>query len=149
MDRDQARGRGYEAAGDQLGWAAPIFVADTDERPLEAAGGGAESLFNQYLANPWEMLLPPGYMSLPSMKRTLAMRKAYGTRARGQTIEELAANGTVVVGSPATVRARITRMRERTGFDILVCMLQFGVMADDLVKRDMEMFAAEGMPYFR
>jgi alkanesulfonate monooxygenase SsuD/methylene tetrahydromethanopterin reductase-like flavin-dependent oxidoreductase (luciferase family) len=95
------------------------------------------------------MLLPPGYMSLASMKRTLAMRKAYGTRARNQTIEELAANGTVVVGSPATVRARITRMHERTGFNILVCMLQFGVMADDLVKRNMEMFATEVMPHFR
>ena len=30
-----------------------------------------------------------------------------------------------------------------------VCMLQFGVMADDLAKRNMEMFAAEVMPYFR
>src|SRR5260370_17426682 len=131
MDRDQARGRGYEAAGDQLGWAAPIFVADTDERPLEAARAGAESLFNQYLANPWEMLLPPGYMSLPSMKRTLAMRKAYGTRARGHTIEELAANGTVVVGSPATVRARLTRIRERTGFYILLSLLHFGFIVSD------------------
>src|SRR5260370_39849283 len=108
--RDQARDLGYDAAGDQLGWAAPIYVADTDERALEEARAGAESLFNQYLANPWEMLLPPGYMSLASMKRTLAMRKAYGTRARSQTIEELAANGTVVVGSPATARERITRM---------------------------------------
>jgi alkanesulfonate monooxygenase SsuD/methylene tetrahydromethanopterin reductase-like flavin-dependent oxidoreductase (luciferase family) len=88
-------------------------------------------------------------MSLASMKRTLATRKAYGTGARNQTIEDLAANGTVVVGSPATVRARITRMRERTGFNILVCMLQFGVMTDDLAKRNMEMFAAEVMPHFR
>jgi alkanesulfonate monooxygenase SsuD/methylene tetrahydromethanopterin reductase-like flavin-dependent oxidoreductase (luciferase family) len=54
-----------------------------------------------------------------------------------------------VVGSPKTVRERIARMRERTGFDILVSMLQFGVMPDDLVKRNMEMFAAEVMPYFR
>jgi hypothetical protein len=30
-----------------------------------------------------------------------------------------------------------------------VCMLQFGVMPDDLVKRNMEMFAAEVMPHFR
>ena len=149
MYRDQARELGYEAAGDQLGWAAPIYVADTDERALEEARAGAESLFNQYLANPWEMLLPPGYMSLPSMKRTLAMRKAYGTRVRNQTIEELAANGTVVVGSPKTVRERIARMRDRTGFNILVCMLQFGVMPDDLVKRNMETFAAEVMPHFR
>src|SRR5262249_54719689 len=48
MYRDQARELGYEAAGDQLGWAAPLYVADTDERALEEARAGAESLFNQY-----------------------------------------------------------------------------------------------------
>jgi len=52
MYRDQARELGYEAAGDQLGWAAPLYVADTDERALEEARAGAESLFNHYLANP-------------------------------------------------------------------------------------------------
>jgi hypothetical protein len=46
-------------------------------------------------------------------------------------------------------RVALDRMRERAGFDILVCMLQFGVMADDLVKRNMEMFAADVMPHFR
>ena len=35
---------------------------------------------------------------------------------------------TVVVGSPQTVREHIARMRERTGFNILVFILQFGVM---------------------
>ncbi|HKD28701.1 MAG TPA: hypothetical protein VKC66_22700 [Xanthobacteraceae bacterium] len=98
MYRDQTRELGCEAAGDQLRRAAPINVADTDERALEE--GAPESLFNQYLANPWEMLLPPGYMSLASMKRTLAMREAYGTRAHYQIIEELAPSGTVVLGSP-------------------------------------------------
>jgi alkanesulfonate monooxygenase SsuD/methylene tetrahydromethanopterin reductase-like flavin-dependent oxidoreductase (luciferase family) len=149
MYRDQARQLGYEAAGDQLGWAAPIYVADTDERAMAEARAGAETLFNEYLHNPWEMLLPPGYMSLESMKRTMQMRKALGSRARNLTIEELAGNGTVMVGSPKTVRERIARMRERTGLDILVSMLQFGVMPDDLVKRNMEMFAAEVMPHFR
>ena len=73
--RSETPGGGCEAAGDQLGWAASIYVADTD--------------------------------------------------------------------------ARIACMRERTGLNILVSMLQFGVMPDDLVKRNMEMFAAEVMPHFR
>jgi alkanesulfonate monooxygenase SsuD/methylene tetrahydromethanopterin reductase-like flavin-dependent oxidoreductase (luciferase family) len=95
------------------------------------------------------MLLPPGYMSLASMKRTMAMRKSLGSGARSQSIEELAASGTVVVGSPQTVRDRLARMRERTGLDIVVSMLQFGVMPDELAKRNMEMFASEVMPHFR
>jgi alkanesulfonate monooxygenase SsuD/methylene tetrahydromethanopterin reductase-like flavin-dependent oxidoreductase (luciferase family) len=150
MYRDQARDFGYEAEAGQLGWAAPIYVAETDERAIEEARAGAESLFNQYLAMPWEMLLPPGYMSLESMKRTMAMRaKSLGAKPGSLTIEDLVASGTVVAGSPQTVRDRIARMKERTGLGILVCMLQFGVMGDELAKRNMAMFASEVMPHFR
>jgi alkanesulfonate monooxygenase SsuD/methylene tetrahydromethanopterin reductase-like flavin-dependent oxidoreductase (luciferase family) len=149
MYRDQARAFGYEASGDQLGWAAPIYVAETDERAKAEAKAGVESLFNDYLHNPWEMLLPPGYMSLSSMKNTMKMRKALGTRARNMTIDELMESGTVVVGSPETVREKIERMRERTGLSIVVAMLQFGVLTNELTKRNMEMFATEVMPKLR
>jgi alkanesulfonate monooxygenase SsuD/methylene tetrahydromethanopterin reductase-like flavin-dependent oxidoreductase (luciferase family) len=149
MYREQARKFGYEAAGGQLGWAVPIYVADTDERARAEAKAGIESLFNDYLPNPWEMLLPPGYMSHASLKRTMQMRKALGSRPRNQTIDELAQSGTVVVGSPRTVRERIERMRETTGLDNVITMLQFGVLPDDLTQRNMEMFAAEVMPHLR
>jgi alkanesulfonate monooxygenase SsuD/methylene tetrahydromethanopterin reductase-like flavin-dependent oxidoreductase (luciferase family) len=148
MYREQAREIGYEASGDQLGWAAPIYVADTDERARDEAKAGIESLFNEYLSNPWEMLLPPGYMSMASLKRTMAMRKHLGTRGR-MTIDELIASGTVIVGSPQTVRERIERVREATGVNRLVTMLQFGVLPNDLTRRNMEMFASEVMPKLR
>ncbi|HEY1545870.1 MAG TPA: LLM class flavin-dependent oxidoreductase [Xanthobacteraceae bacterium] len=148
MYRDQARQYGYEASGDQLGWAVPLYVADTDERARAEAKEGLESLFNDFLAVPWEMLLPPGYMSLASMKNTMKMRKALGTRAR-MTAEELIENGTAIVGSPKTVRAQIERQRDATGANNLVTMLQFGVLSDALTKRNMEMFAAEVMPHLR
>jgi alkanesulfonate monooxygenase SsuD/methylene tetrahydromethanopterin reductase-like flavin-dependent oxidoreductase (luciferase family) len=147
--REQARAFGYEASGDQLGWAAPIYVAETDERAKAEAKAGVETLFNEYLHNPWEMLLPPGYMSLSSMKSTMKMRKSLGSRPRDMTIDELAASGTVVIGSPKTVRAQIERMREATGFNILVALLQFGVLPDDLARRNMALFAAEVMPHLR
>jgi len=149
MYRDSARAFGYEASGDQLGWAAPIYVAESDERAKAEAKAGIESLFNQYLHNPWEMLLPPGYMSLSSMKNTMKMRKALGTRNRDLTIDELMESGTVVVGSTQTVRNRIEQMREKTGLSIVVAMLQFGVLNDEQTKRNMELFAAEVMPKLR
>ena len=37
MYRDQAKDFGYEASGEQLGWAAPIYVAETQERAREEA----------------------------------------------------------------------------------------------------------------
>src|SRR5882757_690730 len=148
MYREQARQFGYEASGDQLGWASPVYVADTDERARDEARAGIETLFNDFLAVPWEMLLPPGYMSLPSMKNTIKMRKALGSRAR-HSMEQLIESGTVVVGSPRTVRDQLSRLRDATGADNLVTMLQFGVLPDDLTKRNMEMFASEVMPHLR
>jgi alkanesulfonate monooxygenase SsuD/methylene tetrahydromethanopterin reductase-like flavin-dependent oxidoreductase (luciferase family) len=147
--REQARQQGYEASGDQLGWAAPIYVADTDEQAREEARAPAESLFNDYLSNPWEMLLPPGYTSLSSTKNTIRVRKALGLGTRRLTIDDLVGSGTVVAGSPRTVREAIERMRDATGFNVLVAMLQFGVMNDELTRRNMERFAADVMPHFR
>ena len=37
MYREQARELGYEADGSQLGWAVPVYVADTDERARREA----------------------------------------------------------------------------------------------------------------
>ena len=149
MYREEARRHGYEADGNQLGWAVPIYVADSDERARAEAARAIESLFNDYLNNPWEMLLPPGYMSLSSMQRTMKVRRSLGTQAQRQTIDDLMTSGTAIIGSPKTVRERIKRVREATGFNRLVTMLQFGVLPDELTRRNMEMFAAEVMPHLR
>ena len=134
--REAAQAHGYAASGGQLGWAAPIYVADTDERAREEAKAGIKSLFNNFLSMPWEMLLPPGYTSNTSMKATMKLRPALGAWPRKQTIDELIASGTIVVGNPATVRERIERVREQTGFDILISLLQFGVLPDHLARRE-------------
>ena len=139
---------GYEASPDQIGWASPVYVADSDERARAEAKAGIETLFNDFLATPFQMLLPPGYMSLSSMKNTMRLRKALGARAR-LSIDELIENGTVVVGSPRTVRDQLARLRDETGANKLVTMLQFGVLSDKLTRRNMEMFTSEVMPHLR
>jgi alkanesulfonate monooxygenase SsuD/methylene tetrahydromethanopterin reductase-like flavin-dependent oxidoreductase (luciferase family) len=149
MYREAARAHGYTASGRQLGWATPIYVAESDERARDEAKAGIETLFNNFLSMPWEMLLPPGYTSNASMKATMKLRPALGAWPRRQTIDELIASGTIVVGSAATVREQIERVRELTGFDILIALLQFGVLPDHLARRNMEMFAGEVMPKLR
>ena len=146
--REQAKQYGYEASPDQIGWASPVYVADTDERAREEAKAGIESLFNDFLAVPFQMLLPPGYMSLPSMKNTMRMRKALGAHKR-LTIDELMETGTVVLGNPQTVRDQLSRLRDATSAGKLMTMLQFGVLSDELTRRNMEMFASEVMPHLR
>jgi len=145
--RDKAHEYGYEAASGQLGWACPIYVADTDERARAEGGYAVETLFNDFLRQTFEMLMPPGYTSMASMKNFIANRRALGG-ARA-TAAGLIDSGTALIGSPKTVLAGIEKMRERTGFGILVALLQFGVLNDELTRRNMEMFAAEVMPKLR
>jgi alkanesulfonate monooxygenase SsuD/methylene tetrahydromethanopterin reductase-like flavin-dependent oxidoreductase (luciferase family) len=146
--RDQARKFGYEASADQLGWAFPVYVAETDERAREEASRPLETLFNHYLRLPWEMLLPPGYTSVGSLKKTMQLRQALGGRA-AISAADLIASGTALVGNPATVRAKIEAMRERTGFGIMIGLFQFGILSDQLATRNIEMFASEVMPHLR
>ena len=40
-------------------------------------------------------------------------------------------------------------MREKTGFNILIGMFQFGVLTDELARRSIDLFAAEVMPHLR
>jgi hypothetical protein len=40
-------------------------------------------------------------------------------------------------------------MHELTGFGILVALLQFGILSDDLTRRNMDLFASDVMPRLR
>ncbi|WP_325170158.1 LLM class flavin-dependent oxidoreductase [Noviherbaspirillum pedocola] len=145
--REQTKKYGYEADESQLGWAAPVYVADTEERAKEEARAGLESLFNDYLTLPVEMLLPPGYTSAASMKKMMGARAGIGMER--QSLEKLIALGTVVVGTPKSVLEQIEQVREKTRFGTFVSMLQFGTLPDELARRNTELFAAEVMPELR
>jgi len=47
-----------------------------------------------------------------------------------------------VIGSPRTVLEKIERVREQTGLENLIVMPQFGIIPDELAKRNMELFAS-------
>jgi predicted nucleotide-binding protein (sugar kinase/HSP70/actin superfamily) len=40
-------------------------------------------------------------------------------------------------------------MRDKTGLENIIAMMQFGVMPDHLATRSMELFASEVIPHFR
>ena len=43
----------------------------------------------------------------------------------------------------------VKQLRDKTGADNLVTMLQVGVLPDDLTRRNMELFASEVMPHLK
>jgi hypothetical protein len=96
---------------------------------------------------PPEMLLPPGYISLASMKGILAAKK--GISAGPRTIDEVIDQGIFLCGSAATLRERIEKYQKEIGFGYLLPQMQFGTLPHDLVTKSTEIFAKEIIPYFR
>ena len=84
MYRDEAEKAGYAASPDQLAWSNTIYVAETDEKAMREAKPHLEALVNRFLKMPIEMLLPPGYSNIESMKRMRAA-KVTGKTSRSRT----------------------------------------------------------------
>ncbi|MDE0058570.1 MAG: hypothetical protein OXP07_10640, partial [Defluviicoccus sp.] len=93
--------------------------------------------------NPPEMLLPPGYTSIASLKN---VRKHKSSLSRSQTVESLIEDEVVVIGSPDTVREKLLDCQRRVALGNLLALCQFGTLPADLTRRNMEKFAAEVMP---
>jgi alkanesulfonate monooxygenase SsuD/methylene tetrahydromethanopterin reductase-like flavin-dependent oxidoreductase (luciferase family) len=142
--QDAADQFGYEASGDQLGWAVPIYVAETDEIAKREAKAHIEALFNDFLSTPLEMLFPPGYTSIASLATNLAGRQ--GMILEKQTLESLMEKGTFVVGSADTVARKIKEAHAVSGFNKLVMMFQFATLPNELARKNLQLFAEEVMP---
>jgi len=145
MYRDEAEKAGYEAQPDQLAWSNTIYVAETDEKAIREAKPHMEALANRLLKMPVDMLLPPGYTNLESMKR-IRSAKIVG---KPQTIEDLVKSGVVIMGSPNTVREKLAEYQDLAGFNTSLTKTQFGTMPHEMVKANMEAIAQEILPVFR
>ncbi len=95
---------------------------------------------------PIEMLLPPGYTSIDSLKRIRAARPAL---AKPQSIEDLITAGVVIVGGPETVRQKLAEYQELAGFNTSLTKTQFGTLPADMTRANMDAIAREVLPYFQ
>ena len=139
---------GYKAESSRIGWAAPTYVAETDEKAIEEARPHIETFFNKLLNMPFEMLFPPGYVSRPSLRGMLQHKQSLNA-ARKQTVEGLIAAGIFNCGSPETVLRKITEGHRLTGFQNYVPFVQFATLPADLTKKSIELFAEKVMPHVR
>jgi alkanesulfonate monooxygenase SsuD/methylene tetrahydromethanopterin reductase-like flavin-dependent oxidoreductase (luciferase family) len=145
--RDTAERQGWQAGPENLGWATPIYVAETDEQAVAEARPHIEAFYQKFLRMPPEMIVPPGYTSLKSMQ---AMMRAKAELAFGKkSIEEVMANGMFLCGSPATIREKIIEAGRDIGVGHVLSMLQFGTLPADLTKKNIELYAREVMDPLR
>jgi alkanesulfonate monooxygenase SsuD/methylene tetrahydromethanopterin reductase-like flavin-dependent oxidoreductase (luciferase family) len=145
--RDVAQRHDYEAQLSQLGWAVPIYVAETDETARREFKPHVEAFFNKFLRLPLEMRLPPGYSSIASTKALIESK--YALRANTQTIDSLIELGMIVAGSPATVRERLAEYTRELGVGNLIAMLQVATLPADLTEKNLRLFATQVLPSLR
>jgi len=146
MYRERAEEYGYTASPDQLGWAVPIYVGDTDAKAISEAKLHFENFRNIFAKMPIEFLLPPGYTSRESMKRVIAAKQSMFADL---TLEAAMEHGMMICGSAATVRDHLIDYQKDLGFRNLLTLLQFGTLPEDLTAANAERFARDVMPALR
>ena len=145
--RQVAQREGYQSQPSQLGWAVPIYVAETDEIARRELKPHIEAFFNKFLHYPLEMRMPPGYSSIASTKSLIESKFAF--RMMEMTAENLIDLGMVVAGSAATVRERLASYAHELGVGNLIAMLQIATLPADLTERNLRLFAKDVMPFLR
>ncbi len=136
----------YSPTPDQVGWALPVYVDETDEKAYNNARPHLEYSNEKLQHRPPETLFPPGYLTERSMEAVLKLK---GKATRGKPYEELIQSGFAVVGNPDTVAKQLEYIAEQVGAGIVVPMLQFGTMPHEVVIGNMSRFAKDVLPRLR
>ena len=143
--REACEKNGYTADPLQLGWLCPIYVAETDEQ----AWAEYEPHFNYFREKLLKGLLvfPPGYTSAKSMIGINQALKQFLLNV--ETREEIDKGAYAIVGSPETVRDKLTEYAKRLGVGNLLGLFQIGTLPADLTRKNMTLFAEQVMPALR
>ena len=110
-----------------------IFVADTDAEALRFAKRPMEV----HLANLNWLRVKQGDTGLTSRLKI----------PHGESFEDCLGNGTVIAGSPATVRTEIERQVKELGVNYLLTYLFLGTMSLADALRSLSLFSTEVMPH--
>jgi len=119
--------------GAAIGVQRHIFVDDTDEK----ARAWAKPAMETHLKNINWLRSKHGVTGLTTRLNVV----------RGATFEECIEEGSVIAGSPATVRAEIERQAEALGINYLLTYMFLGTMSLTEALRSLQLFSTEVMPH--
>ena len=143
--REACEKEGYTADPRQMGWLAPIYVAETDAQARQEY----ESHFWYFAKKllPGIEISPPGYTTPRSALKMMGARNDFMLYT--ETWEQIEAGGYAIVGSPTTVRQRMEEMIKTMGVGNILALLQLGTLPADLTRKNMELFSREVLPKLR
>lgn len=119
--------------GAAIGVQRHIFVDDTDEK----ARAWAKPAMEAHLKNINWLRSKHGVTGLTTRLNVV----------RGATFEECIEEGSVIAGSPATVRVEIERQVHELGINYLLTYMFLGTMSLSEALRSMQLFSTEVMPH--
>ncbi|GAA3742071.1 LLM class flavin-dependent oxidoreductase [Salinactinospora qingdaonensis] len=136
----------------RMGFMQAICVADTDAKAEKLFAEHAEYFFRKAIGSiPMERLALPGGIDIKGLEFLFRDPSDFGIYAqmREASFKELVEAGSVICGSPATVRDQITDFAREFRIGNLHAMLQFGSMPTDLAKDNISLFAEDVLPALR
>jgi alkanesulfonate monooxygenase SsuD/methylene tetrahydromethanopterin reductase-like flavin-dependent oxidoreductase (luciferase family) len=121
------------SGGAAIGVQRHIFVDDTDEK----ARAWAKPAMENHLKNINWLRTKHGVTGLTTRLNVV----------RGATFEECIEEGSVIAGSPSTVRAEIERQAKELGINYLLTYMFLGTMSLTEALRSLQLFSTEVMPH--
>lgn len=138
----------------RLGYMQPICVADSFEEAEQLYAAHIEYFYRRGIGN-----VPPHLLALAGSVPPIGLRAilsnpgssdfGVGTKMTSMHFREFVDAGCVIIGSPDQVVEEITSIAEEYRIGHLLSILAMGSMPAELVRHNIELFAAEVLPRLR
>lgn len=149
---DIAETKGQEPNPYRVGFMQVVGVAETDEQAKQLYGEHIEYFYKKALGRlPLHRLALPGGIDIRGVEAILRDPGDFGIymRLSQSTLDDLIDEGCVILGSPATVRERLTEIVREFRVGNLHTMLQIGSMPSELARYNIDLFASEVLPHLQ
>jgi alkanesulfonate monooxygenase SsuD/methylene tetrahydromethanopterin reductase-like flavin-dependent oxidoreductase (luciferase family) len=143
--REACEREGYSPDPDQMGWAIPVYVAETDEQARREFEPSLWYFARKLLKG--IDISPPGYTSI---KSALAITKNQGKFLLSvENWDQVEKGVYAIVGSPATVRDKLIHYQQLLGAGNILTGCQVGSLTHEQTRRSLRLLAEEVIPYVR
>ena len=149
---DTVESLGHERNPYRLGFLQVVAVAESDAQAEDLYGPHVEYFFRKALGSlPMERMVLPGQIEPAGLEMLFRDPGDFGNFPKMKTITyaEALAEGSVIAGSPKTVREQLVEYVRAFRIGNLHTMMQFGSLPKERTKRSLELFARDVLPALR
>ena len=133
----------------RAGFAQTICVADTDAEAERLYAKHVSYFYNRCLHVYPGFADAPGYRTIKTIQKGILSQYAANSMFQQLPWKELVDNGSVIAGSPETVRQRMEDLIKKLHVGNIFCLMQIGDMPKDKCMHSTRLFAEKVMPKLR